>query len=257
MASLLAYRTEGRVYGRFILENYPNAKIGVLYQNDDLGRDYFAGLKESLGDKAESMIVATAPYEVTQPTIDAEIVKLRSAGADLLYNASTAKFASQAIRKVAEISWKPTHVIAIVSSSIGGVLKPAGLENAKDIVSVNYLKDLGDPTWDNDPGMNKWRAFMDKYYPDGDKTSSFNAYGYSMGQLLVEVLARCGDDLTRENIMRQATSLKELVLDLSLPGTSINTSSSDYRLFRQLRMMRFNGERWETFGPIITDEPRS
>jgi branched-chain amino acid transport system substrate-binding protein len=251
------YQTEARIYARFILDHHSNAKIGVLYQNDDLGRDYLAGLKDGLGAKAATMIVATAPYETTDPTINSPIVKLQSPGADLLYDITTPKFASQVIRKVAEIGWKPVHILTINSTSVGGVLTPAGLDNSKGIVSVNYGKDPSDPTWNEDPGMKKWRAFMDKYYPEGDKNSSFNTYGYGTAQLLAEVLARCGDDLTRDNVMRQATSLKDVVGDLSLPGMTINTSPTDYRVNKQLRMMRFNGERWDMFGPIITDEPKS
>jgi branched-chain amino acid transport system substrate-binding protein len=257
IAGLLSYRAEGRIYGRFFLDNYPNAKIGALYQNDDFGRDYLAGLKEGLGDKAATMIVATAPYETSDPTVDSQIAKLQSAGADLLYDIAVAKFASQAIRKVAALGWKPIHILNGANISIGSVLAPAGLENAKGIISVNYGKDPGDRTWDDDPGMRKWRAFMDKYYPDGDKRNVANSFGYSAAQLLVEVLTRCGANLTRENVMRQVTSLRDVVLDLSLPGVSINTSPTDYRIWKQLRMMRFDGEHWERFGPVITDEPRS
>jgi len=251
------YQTEGRIYARYILDSHPTAKIGVLYQNDDLGKDYLTGLKDGLGSKAAAMIVAEAAYEPSDPTIESQLVTLKSAGADLLYDITTPKFAAQAIRKTVEMAWKPVHILTINSTSIGGVLVPAGLENARGIISVNYGKDPADPTWNNDEGMKKWRAFMDKYYPDGDKNSSFNTYGYATAALLEEVLKRCGDDLTRDNVMRQATSLKDIVGDLSLPGMAINTSPTDYRVNKQLQMMRFNGERWELFGPIITDEPRS
>jgi branched-chain amino acid transport system substrate-binding protein len=251
------YLTEGRIYARYILDNHPTAKIGVLYQNDDLGKDYLAGLKDGLGSKAAAMIVAEAAYEPSDPTIESQLVTLKSAGASLLYDITTPKFAAQAIRKTVEMAWKPVHILTINSTSIGGVLVPAGLENSRGIISVNYGKDPADPTWNNDEGMKKWRAFMDKYYPDGDKNSSFNTYGYGTAALLEDVLKRCGDDLTRDNVMRQATSLKDIVGDLSLPGMAINTSPTDYRVNKQLQMMRFNGERWELFGPIITDEPRS
>ena len=248
------YQTEGRIYARYILTNYPNAKIGILYQNDDLGRDYVTGLKAGLGDKAATMIVAETSYETSDPTIDSQIVKLKSVGADLVFDASTPKFAAQAIKKIADLAWKPVHILDINATSVGAVMQPAGLENSKGVISVNYGKDPGDPTWTNDAGMKKYLAFMEKYYPDGDKGSLFNTYGYSTTQLLIEVLRRCGDDLTRENVMKQATSLKGVVLDLSLPGMIGSTSPTDYRVNKQLQMERFNGERWELFGPIIEDD---
>jgi branched-chain amino acid transport system substrate-binding protein len=251
------YQTEGRVDARFILDNYPTAKIGVLYQNDDLGRDYLSGLKDGLGLKAATMIVAEVPYEVTDPIINSQIVRLRATGADLLYDITTPKFTTQSIKKVAEMDWKPVHILTINSTSIGGVLAPAGLENAKGIVSVNYGKDPADPTWNDDPGMKKWRAFMDKYYPEGDKNSSFNTYGYGTSQLMAGVLEMCGDELTRENVMKQATNLKDVVGDLTLPGMSLNTTPTDYRINKQLQMMRFDGERWMLFGPILTADSRS
>jgi ABC-type branched-subunit amino acid transport system substrate-binding protein len=248
------YQTEGRIYARYILTNYPNAKIGVLYQNDDLGRDYIAGLKAGLGSKAASMIVAETSYEVSDPTIDSQIVQLKTVGADLVFDASTPKFAAQAIKKIADLGWKPVHILDINATSVGAVMKPAGLENSKGVISVNYGKDPLDPTWKDDPGMKRYFAFMAKYYPEGDKDSSFNTYGYSTAQLLVEVLKRCGDELTRENVMKQATSLNGVQLDLSLPGIVGSTSPTDYRVNKQLQMMKFNGERWELFGPIIEDD---
>ena len=249
-----SYQTEARVYGRYILANYPSAKIGILYQNDDLGKDYVIGLKQALGDKAASMIVAEAAYEPTDPTVDSQIVRLKSAGADVFYDISTPKFAAQAIRKIVELNWKPVHILTINSTSVGGVLKPAGLEASRGIISVNYGKDPDDPTWDNDPGMKRWRAFMDKYYPEGDKHSSFNTYGYGNAQTLVNVLRACGNNLTRESVMDHLLNLKDVEFDLLLPGITISGSPTDYRSIRQLQMMRFNGERWEGFGPIITDD---
>jgi len=224
-----SYQTEGRIYGQYILQNYANAKIGVLFQNDDLGRDYVTGLKAALGSKAASMIVAEASYELTDPTIDSQIVKLKSANADLIFDASTPKFAAQAIKKIADMGWKPVHILDINATSVGAVMKPAGLEASKDVISVNYGKDPLDPTWKDDAGMKKFMAFMDKYYPDGDKTSSFNTYGFSTTQLLIEILKACGDDLTRENVLKQATSLKNVQLDLSLPGIVATTTPTDYR----------------------------
>src|ERR1700726_3292937 len=247
------YQTEGRIYAQYILKNYPNAKIGILYQNDDLGRDYLTGLKAGLGDKAAKMIVAEASYELTDPTIDSQIVKLKSAGVDLLYDASTPKFAAQAIRKVADLAWKPVHILDINASPVSATLKPAGLDISKDIISTNYGKDPGDPQWKDDPGVKAYFAFMDKYNPEGDKLNTVNTYGYATAELLVYILRQCGDDLTRENIMRQATSIRNFAGSLALPGLTVNTSPTDYRINKQMQMMKFNGERWELFGPIIED----
>src|SRR6266478_709706 len=247
------YFVEGRIYGQYILKEYPKAKVGVLYQNDDLGKDYLNGIKAGLGDKAATMVVAEASYEVSDPTIDSQIIKIKSAGADLFFSASTPKQAAQAIKKIAELDWHPVHILDINATSVGAVMKPAGLEASKGVISVNYGKDPLDPTWKDDAGMKKYLAFMEKYYPDGDKDSSFNSYGYSTSQLMIHVLQLCGDNLTRENVMKQATSLKNVQLDLSLPGISNSTSPTDYRVNKQLQMERFNGERWELFGPILED----
>jgi len=247
------YFVEGRIYGQYILKEYPNAKVGVLYQNDDLGRDYLNGIKAGLGNKAATMIVAEASYEVTDPTVDSQILKLKSAGADLLFSASTPKFAAQTIKKNAELGWKPVHILDINATSVGAVMQPAGLEASKGVISVNYGKDPLDPTWKDDPGMKRYFDFMAKYYPEGDKNSSFNTYGYGTAQLMIQVLLQCGDDLTRENVLRQATNLKNIQGDLSLPGIVNNTTPTDYRVNKQLQMMKFNGERWELFGPILED----
>jgi branched-chain amino acid transport system substrate-binding protein len=247
------YFVEGRIYGQYILKTYPNAKVGVLYQNDDLGKDYLNGIKAGLGDKAAAMIVGEASYEVSDPTIDSQILKLKDAGADLLFSASTPKQAAQAIKKNFEINWKPVHILDINATSVGAVMQPAGLEASKGMISVNYGKDPLDPTWKDDAGMKRYFAMMEKYYPEGDKNSSFNSYGYSTAQLMVHVLKQCGDDLTRDNVLKQATNLKNVVLDLALPGILANTSPNDYRVNKQLQMMKFNGERWELFGPIIED----
>jgi branched-chain amino acid transport system substrate-binding protein len=247
------YFVEGRIYGQYILKQYPNAKVGILYQNDDLGRDYLNGIKAGLGDKAATMVVAEASYEMSDPTIDSQIIKLKSAGADLFFSASTPKFAAQAIKKNAELGWKPVHILDINATSVGAVMQPAGLEASKGVISVNYGKDPLDPTWKDDPGMKKYFEFMAKYFPEGDKNSSFNTYGYSTAQLMVHVLQQCGDDLTRENVMKQATNLKNVQLDLALPGIVGNTTPDDYRVNKQFQMMKFNGERWELFGPILQD----
>jgi ABC-type branched-subunit amino acid transport system substrate-binding protein len=248
------YQSEGRIYGKYILANYPNAKIAIMWQNDDLGRDYVTGIKAGLGDKAASMIVSDASYELSDPTIDSQVVKLKSSGADLLFSASTPKFAAQAIKKVADLGWKPVHIVDINATSVGAVLQPAGLENSTGLISTNYGKDPADPQWKDDAGMKGYLAFMEKYYPDGDKNSNFNTYGYGNAQLMVEVLRRCGDDLTRANVMKQATSLSGFTTGIGLPGMTIKTSPTDYRVNKQLQMMKFNGERWELFGPIIEDD---
>jgi branched-chain amino acid transport system substrate-binding protein len=248
------YFVEGRIYAQYILKNYPNAKIGIIYQNDDLGRDYLAGIKAGLGDKTATMVVGEVSYELTDPTIDSQIVKLKSVGADLVFDASTPKFAAQAIKKIADLDWKPVHILDINATSVGAVMKPAGLDNSKGVISVNYTKDPLDPTWKDDAGMKNYLAFMAKYYPDGDKDSIFNTYGYINTQLLIQVLKQCGDDLTRENVMKQAANLKNVQLELTLPGIVVNTSPTDYRVNKQLQMMKFNGERWELFGPIIEDD---
>ncbi|OKO85850.1 branched-chain amino acid ABC transporter substrate-binding protein [Bradyrhizobium sp. NAS80.1] len=247
------YFVEGRIYGQYILKEHPNAKIGVLYQNDDLGKDYLNGLKAGLGDKAAKMIVTEASYEVSDPTVDSQILKIKDAGADLFFSATTPKQAAQAIKKIAELGWHPVQIVDINATSVGAVMKPAGLEAAKGVISVNYGKDPLDPTWKDDAGMKRYFDFMAKYYPDGDKDSNFNTYGYGTAQLLAHVLQQCGDNLTRENVMKHAASLKDVVGDVGLPGIKANTSPTDYRVNKQLQMMKFNGERWELFGPILED----
>ena len=247
------YQSEAHIYAKYILTNYPGAKIAILYQNDDLGKDYVKGLKDALGAKA-SMIVAEAPYELSDPTIDAQMVKLKSSGADLFYDITTPKFGAQAIKKAAELGWKPVHILDINATPVSQTLVPAGLENAKGIVSVNYGKDPLDPQWANDDGMKRYKAFMAKYAPDQDANSGIATYGYSTAALLVQILQNCGDDLTRDNIMKQATSLKNVVGDLALPGMSVSTGPHDYRINKQFQMMKFDGARWVLFGPILTDE---
>lgn len=247
------YFVEGRIYGQYILKEHPDAKVGVLYQNDDLGKDYLNGIKAGLGDKAAKMIVAEASYEVSDPTIDSQVLKIKDAGADLFFSASTPKQAAQAIKKIAELGWHPVHIVDINATSVGAVLQPAGLDASKGLISTNYGKDPGDPQWKDDAGMKRYLEFMAKYYPDGDKNSNFNTYGYSTAQLMVHVLKQCGDDLTRENVLKQATNLKGVELDLALPGIKGNTAPNDYRVNKQLQMMKFNGERWELFGPILED----
>jgi branched-chain amino acid transport system substrate-binding protein len=246
------YQSESQIYATYIKDKHPNAKIAVLYQNDDYGKDYLKGFKDGLGDKAGSMIVSEAPYETTDPTVDSQVVSLKSSGADLFFNITIPKFAAQAIKKAAEIGWKPVHILNSVSNSIGGVLQPAGFEASKDILSTFYLKDPIDPTWKDDSGYKEWVAFMDKYYPDGDKTNVFTVFAYTVAQALVDTLKRCGDTLTRENVMKQVASIKDLELPMLLPGIKANTSATDFFPLKQLQMGRFDGKAWELFGPVIT-----
>ena len=248
-----SYFVEGRIYGQYILKEHPNAKVGVLYQNDDLGKDYLNGIKAGLGDKAAKMVVAEASYELSEPTIDSQILKIKDSGADLFFSASTPKQAAQAIKKIAELGWHPVQILDINATSVGAVMKPAGLEASKGVISVGYVKDPADANWKDDAGNKRYLAFMQKYYPDGDKDSSFNVYGYITAQLLVKVLQQCGDDLTRENVLKQATHLTNVDLDMLLPGISVTTTPTDYRVNKQFQMARFNGERWERYGDIITD----
>jgi ABC-type branched-subunit amino acid transport system substrate-binding protein len=245
------YEAVGRIYARYIRANHPGAKIGVLYQNDDLGKSYLQGLSDGLGAQAGSMIRMTAPYETSDPTVDSQIVSLKSSGADLFFNFSISKFAAQAIRKAAEIGWKPVQLLD-PASTIAGTLRPAGLENCQGIISTFWLKDPTNPTWKNDPDYKAWLAFMNKWYPQGDKADLDNARAYTASQLLVRVLKQCGDDLTRENLMRQAANIHDLALPMLLPGITINTSPTDFRPIKQARMARFNGQRWELFGPVLT-----
>ncbi|MBV8776015.1 MAG: ABC transporter substrate-binding protein [Alphaproteobacteria bacterium] len=244
------YQSEGHVYAAYILANKPNAKIGVLYQNDDFGKDYLKGVKDGLGAKA-TMIINEAPYETTDPTVDSQIVGMKAAGCDVFVNTGIPKFAAQAIRKAAEIDWKPLHILSSVGNSVGAALKPAGLENAKDIISDFYLKDPTDPAWQNDQGLKDWTAFMDKYYPEGDKTDVGNVIGYCFGQTVTQVLKQCGDNLTRENVMKEAANLHDFTLPMTLPGIKLNTSASDFAPIKQVQMAKFSGERWELFGSLL------
>ncbi len=246
------YQSEGRIYAKYLMEKHPNGKVGVLYQNDDYGKDYLKGLKDGLGGKIP--IVAEAPYETSDPTVDSQIINLKASGADIFFNVATPKFAAQAIRKAAEIGWKPVHLLNNVSNSVGSVLKPAGFENAVGILTTAYTKDPTDPSWKDDPEYKTWRAFMEKYLAEGDKTSSFTIYGYAVAQTLVQVLKQCGDDLTRENVMRQAANMKAQRIQMLLPGITLNTGPNDFFPIKQMQMQRFTGERWELFGPVISGE---
>jgi ABC-type branched-subunit amino acid transport system substrate-binding protein len=248
------YQSEAHIYAKYILANHPNAKIGILYQNDDLGKDYVKGLKDALGAKA-NMIVAEKSYELSDPTVDSQMVTLKSSGADLFYNMTTPKFGAQAIKKAAELGWKPVHILDINATPVSQTLVPAGLENAKDIISVNYGKDPLDPQWANDEGMKRYKAFMAKYAPAEDANSGISTYGYSTAHLLVQILKQCGDDLTRANLMKQATNIsKAYTSDLALPGMSMSGEPDDWKINKQFQMMKFDGQRWVLFGPILTDD---
>jgi len=248
------YQAEGQIYAKYLLKNHPNAKIGILYQNDDYGKDYVKGMKDGLGEKAKTMIISEQPYETSDPTVDSQIINLKASGADVFFNVTTPKFAAQAIKKAHEIGWKPLHLLNNVSNSVGSVLKPAGLDASQGLLSTYYLKDPTDTAWNDDAGKKEWLAFMDKYFPDGDKTSAFTVYGYTVAQTLVQTLKQCGDDLTRENVMKQAASLKDLTHPMMLPGVKINTSATDFYPIEQMQMQKFNGERWELFGPVLSGE---
>ena len=247
------YFVEGRIYGQYILKNYPNAKVGVLYQNDDLGKDYLNGIKAGLGDKAATMIVAEASYETSDPTIDSQILKIKAAGADLFFSASTPKFAAQAIKKNAELDWHPVHILDINATSVGAVMKPAGLEASKGVISVNYGKDPLDPTWKDDAGMKRYFDFMAKYYPEGDKDSSFNTYGYSTTQLLIHVLKQCGDDLTRENVLKQATNLKDVQ---ARPGAAGNQGQHHAERLPGQQAASDDEVQWRALGTVRPDSGR-
>jgi branched-chain amino acid transport system substrate-binding protein len=252
MGLLPSYQAEARIYAAYLLEHNARGKIGVLYQNDDYGKDYLKGLKDGLNGKMP--IVAEAPYETSDPTVDSQVVNLKASGADIVFNVSQPKFTAQSIKKIAELGWKPVHLLNSVSTSVGGVLRPAGLANATGILTGSYIKDTTDRIWKDDAETKEWSAFMDRYYPDGDKTSVFTVFGYIAAEALVAVLKQCGDDLTRENVMKQAASLKGLKLPMLLPGITINTGPDDYAPIKQLQMQRFDGASWKLFGPIITGE---
>jgi branched-chain amino acid transport system substrate-binding protein len=244
------YQTEGKIYAQYVLKNVPDAKIGILYQNDDYGKDYLKGLKDGLGEAAKRLIVLEQSYEVTDPTIDSQIANLKNSGANVFYNVTIPKFAVQAIKKAHDIGWKPLHLLNNVSSSVDVVLKPAGLDASKGLITALYTKDPTDPQWKNDAGMTEWLAWMQKYYPDGNTKDGFNVYAYTVAQLMVHVLKQCGNDLSRPNIMKQAANVKDLGLPLLLPGIKVNTGPTDFYPVEQEQLARYDGERWALFGEI-------
>ncbi|MBR1178509.1 ABC transporter substrate-binding protein [Bradyrhizobium sp. KB893862 SZCCT0404] len=248
-----SYASEARIYAKYIMKEKPDAKIGVLYQNDDFGKDYLKGLKEGLGPKAP-MIVMEDAYDTSEPAIDEHVVKLKASGADVFISITTPKFAAQAIKKAAEINWHPVHIISNVSASVGGVLEPAGLEISQGILSATYTKDGSDPQWNADDGMKKFYNFLAQYEPKANKLDAGVVFGYAAAQTMVKVLQMCGDDLTRENVMKQAASIKDFAPDTLLPGIKINTAPDNFAPIEQLQMMRFKGKKWELFGDVISSE---
>jgi branched-chain amino acid transport system substrate-binding protein len=244
------YQTEGKIYAAHLLKNIPNAKVGILYQNDDYGKDYVKGFKDGLGDAAKKVIIMEQTYEVTDPTVDSQIVNLKNSGANVFFNVTTPKFAAQAIKKAFEIGWRPTHFLNNVSGSVGSVLTPAGLEASQGLITTQYLKDPTDPQWKNDKAILDWLAFMKKYYPEGNLTDASNVFGYSVAQTMVQVLKQCGNDLSRANVMKQAASLKDFEVPLLLPGVKINTSPTDFAPIEQERLVKFDGKEWVGFSEI-------
>jgi len=247
-----SYRIEARIYAHYILKNIPDAKIAVLYQNDDFGKDYLIGLREGLGDKAGKMIVSTQTYETTDATIDSQVVAMQGSGANVLVTAAIPKYVIQEVHKMYDIGWKPTHILSNVSTSVGMVMRPAGPERTTGIISTAYFKDPTDPQWQNTPEYNEWLAWMKKYNTQGDVNDAFTVYAYSVAQTMVAVLKQCGNDLTRESLMKQATSLHDLKLPMLLPGITISTSSTDYAPIKQMQLMKFDGTTWKLFGPVIS-----
>jgi branched-chain amino acid transport system substrate-binding protein len=249
-----SYQSEAQIYAKWLMKEKPDAKVAVLYQNDDFGKDYLKGTKDGLGAKASSTIIMEESYEVSEPSVDGHIVKIKAANPDVLLIYATPKFAAQTIKKTAELGWKPLQILTNVSISVGSVMRPAGFENAQGVLSAAYAKDSSDPQWAGDAGMKKWNEFVDKYMPGADKTDTSIVYGYGAAQTLSKVLQMSGDDLTRANVMKQAASLKDFTPDTLLPGVKLNTSATDFAPIAQLQMQRFKGEKWELFGEIISGD---
>jgi branched-chain amino acid transport system substrate-binding protein len=246
------YQTEAHIYARQILSTKPDSKIGILYQNDDFGKDYLIGLKDALGDKYAAMVVKEVSYEATDPTVDSQIVTLQGAGADTLLTAAIPKFAAQAIRKAYDVGWKPTHYLSNVSISVGAVLEPAGLEKSQGIISADYRKDASDPRLKDDAGYKQWLAFMQKHMPDADLKDNNFPYGMMVAMTLVQVLKQCGNDLSRENIMKEAANLHDLEMPMLLPGIKINTSPDNFAPIKQMQLQHFDGKSWELFGDVLS-----
>ncbi len=247
-----SYQAEARIYAQYLLKNAPNARVAILYQNDDFGKDYLTGFKEMLGDRAAAMIVKEASYEVTDPTIDSQIVALKSSGADTLLTFATPKFAAQTIRKVAEIGWSPMHILTNVSASVGAVLTPAGLDKAKGIVTAAYLVDQSEPEFRKSESFKAWQDWMKKYLPAADPNDQLNLYGYATAAALVHILEACGDDLTRENVMKVAANLKDVDIPMLVPGIRLNTSPTDFSPIAEMKLAKFDGKRWVLFGELLS-----
>src|SRR6185369_9632107 len=252
----LSYQAEGQIYAKYLLKNKPNAKVAILYQNDDYGKDVLKGVKDGLGAAAAKMIVKEATYEVTDPTIDSQILTLQGSGADTFIDITTPKFGAQAVRKAFDSGWKPLHILNNVSASIGSVLIPAGVEKAVGAMTVSYYKDQNDPQWKDDPAMLEWRAFMGRYYREGDPKDQSNLYGYLAAQIMVQILKQCGNDLTRENVMKQAANLKHFKLPLLLPGMELNTGPNDFFPVQQAHLQKFTGTQWQLFGELMSTDAR-
>jgi len=251
-----SYFSEGVVIGRYIAKNLPNSKVALLHQADDFGKDYLHGLRKGLGANADKQLVKVVSYQPTDPVIDSQLVELKASGADVFVNVSVPKYTAQAIRKVAQMGWKPTHFVSSISASVAAVMKPAGAENGVGVIATAYLKDPLDPQWADDPGMKRYKEFMAKYAPGEDRDSGVATYGYSTAQFLEQILKQAGDDLTRANLMKQATNIRNFKPDLALPGMNVETKD-DYKINKQFQMMRFDGKRWVLFGPILTDDFRA
>ncbi|KYG18965.1 branched-chain amino acid ABC transporter substrate-binding protein [Bradyrhizobium sp. AT1] len=252
-----SYETEGYIYAQYVLRERPAAKVAIFFQNDDFGKDYLRGIKRGLGDKAASVIVAEEAFDVSEPTIDSHLVKLKASGADVLFDIATPKFAAQAIKKVSELDWKPLHILSYVSASIGSVIKPVGFENAQGLISAAYFKDPNDPTWKDDAGLRELNGFLDAYFPGADRSDTLIVNGYNTAQALVHVLKQCGDDLTRENVMRNAVNMKMVELGMLLPGIRMNTSPGDFAPIKEWQLMRFEGANWHLFGETMSGETKN
>ena len=248
------YHTEGAIYGKHLIANHNNPKIGILRQNDDMGNDYLDGFHEGLTEKLKKYIVADVTYEATDPTVDSQILQLRNSGADVFFNVTTPKFAAQAIKKIAEIGWKPVHYLVGVAASIGAVMRPAGVENGQGIITAQYLKDVTDPRWDDSPDVKAWKAFMAKWNPAANLLEGSNASSYSAVHGFAHVLKQCGDELTRENLMRQAANIRDLEVPLMLPGIRVNTSPTNFYPLRAMQLAKFEGDHWALFGEMMSPD---
>jgi branched-chain amino acid transport system substrate-binding protein len=247
------YHTEAKIYAKHILANVKDAKIAVLHQNDDYGRDYLGGFKEGLGQET-GRIVRTVTYEATDPTVDSQIIQLKDSGANVFFNVSAPKAAAQGIRKAAEIDWKPVHYLNNVSASVAAVMKPAGFDNAQGIITAAYIMDATDKAWDDNAEMKEWRAWMDKNMPSANKADANHIYGYAVAALMTETLKRCGNEMTRANLMKQAASFQKYRLPLLLPGITVSTSPTDFYPIQAVQLQRFKGETWELFGEVMHAE---